>query len=253
MKLLTAALLCVTLCDAQLIPEGTKVRVRLENTITSATAQEGETVELSVVEPVKIGDVTAFAEGARATGTVVEAHEKRRLGRAGKLDFSVDRVKGIDNQWVPVRYTVNKRSGESHAVQTGILTAGVALVFWPAAPVMLLIKGKDITINRGMAFDVYTDGNHTLLNETGSSSPVSVGQQFGSSGGGGSATATVTVTSNVANADIEIDGTFMGNTPTTIQMKGGSHQVAVRANGKIWERVVQVNPGSMISLSATLN
>jgi hypothetical protein len=261
MRVLIVAMLCTVCCSAQVtIPEGTKIRVRLENTITSATAEEGQTVELSVVEPVKIDDVTIFPEGSRATGTVVEAHEKRRMGRAGKLDFSIDRVKAADGSWVSVRYTVNKKSGESHAVRTGILTAGVAVVFWPAAPVMLLMKGKDIVINKGMAFDVYTDGNHPfLLSDPASqaakaSSQPAVSQSALPAGSGaGSGTASVTITSSVAGADIEVDGAFVGNTPTTIQIPGGPHRVVVKASGKTWDRTVQLTSGGTVSLSATLN
>lgn len=261
MRTLIVALLCTVCCSAQVtIPEGTKIRVRLENTITSATAEEGQTVELSVVDPVKIGDVTVFPEGARATGTVVEAHERRRMGRAGKLDFSIDRVKAADNSWVSVRYTVNKKSGESHAVAMGILTAGVAVVFWPAAPVMLLMRGKDTVINKGVAFDVYTDGNHPLLlSDAGSqtsqaSLQPAVNQALLSSGSGaGSGTASMTITCSVAGADIEVDGAFVGNTPTTIQIAGGSHRVVVKANGKEWERTVAVTSGGTVSLSAPLN
>jgi hypothetical protein len=47
-------------------------------------------------------------------------------------------------------------------VATGIVTAGVAAAFWPAAPVLLLRKGADVTINRGVSFDVFTDANHVL-------------------------------------------------------------------------------------------
>jgi hypothetical protein len=145
-----------------LLPEGTKVRVRLDQSISSATAEEGQIVELSVTDPIKAGDTVVISEGARVTGTITLAHEKRRLGRAGKLDFSIDRVKAVNNEWIPLRYTVTKKSGESHALSTGILTAGTALVFWPAAPVFLLRKGQDITINRGVAFEVFTDENHSI-------------------------------------------------------------------------------------------
>jgi hypothetical protein len=158
-----AAMMASAICRAQvIIPEGTKIHVRLESTISSATAEEGQTVELRVAEPVRIGEVTVIAEGAHVRGTITEAHPKRRMGRAGKLDFSIDRVKAVDERWVALRYTVNKKSGQSHAVRTGVLTAGVAIAFWPAAPVMLLMRGKDITIHQGVSFDVYTDVNHEL-------------------------------------------------------------------------------------------
>ena len=69
------------------LPEGTKLRVRMEQTISSATAEEGQVVELLVTDAVRTGDAVVIAEGARVTGTVTQALEKRRMGRAGKLDF----------------------------------------------------------------------------------------------------------------------------------------------------------------------
>src|SRR5215831_9985046 len=100
-------LLSAFACSAQsVLPEGTKLRVRLDQNISSATAEEGQTVELSVTDAIEVDGTVVIAEGARVTGTVTEAHEKRRLGRSGKLDFSIDRVKTVDNQWIPLRYTV---------------------------------------------------------------------------------------------------------------------------------------------------
>src|SRR5436309_13589111 len=95
------SLLVSTACFAQVtIPDGTKLRVRLDQTISSATADEGQTVELTVSESVKIGDHVVFPEGSRVTGTITDAHEKRRMGRAGKLDFSIERVRSGDGAWV---------------------------------------------------------------------------------------------------------------------------------------------------------
>lgn len=244
------------------IPDGTKLRIRLDQAISSATADEGQTVELSVTEPVKIGDTTVITEGARVTGTVTEAQEKRRMGRAGKLDFSIDRVRAVDGEWIPLRYSLNKKSGESHAVRTGVITAGVAVVFWPAAPVFLLMKGKDTTINKGVIFDAFTDQNHALVSNAQSVTQNSQqpagpnARPFGATPPTASAagsSATLTVTSLNAGADIEVDGSFVGSTPTTLQVPAGSHQVTVRsAAGAQWQRTLQVNAGSVISLNADL-
>src|SRR5688500_13456885 len=84
------------------------------------------------------------------------------MGRAGKLDLPVDSVRTVNGQWLPVRYTLTKKQGDSKAVSTGVITAGVAVVFWPAAPFVLMRHGKDTTINKGVTFDVFVDGNHTL-------------------------------------------------------------------------------------------
>lgn len=237
--------LCTGLaCSAQtVLPEGTKLRVRLDQTISSATADEGQTVELSVTDPVKVGDVLVIAEGARATGTVMVAQEKRRLGRSGKLDFSIDRVKTVDNQWVPLRYTITKKSGQSHAVSTGVLTASAAVLFWPAAPVFLLRKGQDITINKGVVFEVFTDANAALADTASDSRPpAAVDARQG--------VATIVITSPASSADIELDGVFAGNTPATLRVPSGQHQVTVKHGVKIWQRTVQVSAGSSITLNA---
>jgi hypothetical protein len=260
-RLVSLAVMSAFVVQAEVtIPEGTRIRVRLETTISSGTAEEGQTVELTVADPVRIGDTTIFEEGARVTGTITEAHEKRRMGRAGKLDFSIDRAKAADNQWVPLRYTVTKKSGENHSLRTGVITAGVAFVFWPAAPVMLLMKGKDITINKGISFDVYTDANRVAWvggppsQSTLVAAATAFPQQVNAPGSAAlpAGTATITVTSTEAVADIEVDGSFVGSTPTTLQLSSGSHRVSVKGNEKIWERTVQVTAGSTISLTAVL-
>lgn len=131
-----------------IIPNGTKITARLEQTISSATAEQGQQVQLSVTENVKVGDTVVIPQGAPVIGTIVMAQEKRRMGRTGKLDFSIDKVRVADGDFIPLRYTMQKREGGSTGVSTGVMTAGAAVLFFPAAPFFLLRKGKDITINK---------------------------------------------------------------------------------------------------------
>ena len=234
------------------IPDGTKLRVRLEQAISSGTADEGQTVELAVCEEVKVGDQVVFPEGARVTGTVTVAQAKRRMGRSGKLDFSIDRARATDGEWVPLRYQLNKKEGDSHAVRAGVLTAGAAIVFWPAAPLFLLMHGKDTTMNKGITFDVFTDNTHTLQATHPTTAPAvtaqaSNGQPVVTSGAG---MAQVTITSSVNGADIEIDGAFVGNTPTTVQIPAGVHEITVQSTTDFWRRTIRVTGGSTISISA---
>ncbi|HYZ86134.1 MAG TPA: PEGA domain-containing protein [Bryobacteraceae bacterium] len=256
-KYLASILLCaVTSASAQqiVIPDGTKVRVQLDQNISSATADEGQTVQLVTVDKVKVGDVVVVEEGARVTGTVVMAKERGRMGKSGKLDFSIDRVRAVDGEWVPVRYEAIKKAGQSHAVSTGVLTAGLAVVFWPAAPFMLLRKGKDTSINKGVQFDVFTDRNHTLANlgtPVPRVAPNGAVQMTSTANGQAGGTASVTVEANVGAAEIEVDGMFVGNTPTRLNLAPGVHQVAVKANGRVWQRTIQVNAGSNVTINAT--
>jgi hypothetical protein len=64
--------------------------------------------------------------------------------------------------------------------------------------------------------------------------------------------ATVTIGSTPPDADIEIDGAFVGSTPSTINVAAGSHDVAVKKKGFIdWTKKLNVTGGS-IHLNAEL-
>ena len=54
------------------------------------------------------------------------------------------------------------------------------------------------------------------------------------------------VTSMPAGADIEVDGNFVGSTPSAIHLKPGEYNVAVRKSGYTsWERKVRVTGGNV--------
>jgi hypothetical protein len=264
-NLLAAAIVCATasVAFAQIIlPEGTRVRVRLEQTISSATAEEGQSVNLSVADDVKIGDTIVIPQGSTCVGTVTQALPKRRMGRTGKLDFSIERVVAVDGTSLPLRYSPTKREGGSKAGTTGALTAGAAIIFWPAAPVFLLMKGKDVSVNRGIIFEVFTDQRFTLNPKAVTIAPAGAttvqaaqlvttpGPVSTAPGWPQMAPATVTITSEPGGAEIELDGAFVGSTPTTLQMAPGPHAVMVKRGSATWTRTIQIQPASTITLNA---
>lgn len=67
------------------LPEGTEVRLKLMQALSSATVQAGQTISLQVLDEIKINGVPVIAEGAPAWGTITEAEAKKSMGRGGKL------------------------------------------------------------------------------------------------------------------------------------------------------------------------
>jgi len=62
----------------------------------------------------------------------------------------------------------------------------------------------------------------------------------------------LSIASNPAGADIEIDGAFVGNTPSTIDVPAGDHMVTVSKTGfKNWERKLKASGGN-VSLNVEL-
>jgi hypothetical protein len=66
------------------------------------------------------------------------------------------------------------------------------------------------------------------------------------------ASAEVEVTSTPSGADIELDGSFVGNTPSTIGVSPGDHTIVINKNGyKPWEKKIKVSSGK-VNISAEL-
>jgi hypothetical protein len=66
------------------------------------------------------------------------------------------------------------------------------------------------------------------------------------------AMATLQIESSVPNADIEIDGAFVGNTPSTLTVTPGQHTIAVKKKGYTeWNRTMNIS-GTAVHLNADL-
>jgi hypothetical protein len=261
--LILATLMTAATTFAQvMIPDGTKVRVRLEQNLTSETAELGQTVDFAVTQEVRVNDNVVVANGARATGSIVSVQGRRSFGRGGKLDFTIDRVQLVDGQWLSVRYTPQKNSGKGNGVTTGVVTAGLAVVFLPAAPLAGLIKGHEATIIKGRTYDVFSDDSVMLKTAAPATVPavtrvlpqapaMTTDVPVHGAPATPAATATLSVNANVAGADIEVDGMFVGSAPTTIQLAPGVHKLAVRDGDNAWERDIQITSGT-ININANL-
>ena len=141
--------------------DGTPVKLRLARNLSSADARTGDTVDLEVVEDVRVGDTVVIARNSAAIATVTRAEAKRRMGRGGKLDVNIDFVRMVNGEKVSLR-AVRESAGGSHTgAMTGAMVA-TSLVAWPAAPFFLLMHGKDVTIPKGTEIGAYVQGDITI-------------------------------------------------------------------------------------------
>lgn len=63
----------------------------------------------------------------------------------------------------------------------------------------------------------------------------------------------MSVTSNPDGADIEVDGAFMGNAPSTLELAPGDHVIMLKKNGyRVWQRTICVT-GSEVRLNGQLD
>ena len=74
------------------LPEGTEIRVRLDQDLSSKDAQPGQTFQATVADDVTVRGVTVISKGARADGTVVDAKALGRFKGGALLAVKLDRV-----------------------------------------------------------------------------------------------------------------------------------------------------------------
>jgi hypothetical protein len=143
------------------LEDGTPIKLVLAETISSADEHKGNLVLFTVAEEVTLGDVVVIPKGANAWGTITIVKPKRKLGRPGKLEVTIDKVRLADGEKAPL-IAIRGENGDSHQGQmaTGIAVSGVFA--WPAAPLFLLIHGKDVTMPKGTETMAFVQGDDTL-------------------------------------------------------------------------------------------
>ena len=211
-------------------------------------------MDFEVLQDISVNRTPVISKGSFAFGTVTEAQPKRRMARGGKLEINIDYVKLLSSEKAALR-AVKGGKGGGH---TGYMTAGIVgagILFFPAAPFFLFMHGKDITLPKGTEFTAYVNGDMKL--DIAKFQPAAAPPQDLSAGShdqsASSTFAKLQIGSTPPGADIEVDGSFVGSTPSEVQVAEGDHTVVVKKSGfKNWERKLKSSSGSSVSLNAEM-
>ena len=275
-----------------ILEDGTPVRLSLARSLSSAESRVGDRVDFKVVDPVVLDGVTVVPKGALAWGKIAEAKRKRRLARGGKLAIEIDSVQLANSTRVRLRAVREAKGGEHTGLMSGAMV-GTAIVFLPIAPVWLLMHGKEAKIPEGTEITAYVNGDFTYPEHPAGApantapavpaataaapatpappppapagtapqpaeaapEPAAPDSSYGSDAAMEAAPVSTEIafTSSPDGAEIELDGRFMGNTPSTIGVPGsGEHTVRISKRGyRPYEKRVHTSGGS-ITLHADL-
>ncbi|MGD0520126.1 MAG: LssY C-terminal domain-containing protein [Terracidiphilus sp.] len=147
-----------------LMKSGTLVKLQLAETISSARAHESDRLEFSVVKDVVIGGFTVIRTGALAKGSVIGVKGKRPLGMGGNVTVRLDSVKLTNGQSMGL-VARKEYKGKSRTLRMGMEMAIAGAVYWPAAPVFLMSRGRDRTVLKGAEVTAYTRDDSLLVTE----------------------------------------------------------------------------------------
>jgi hypothetical protein len=107
---MTAAVLAFSLAaSAATIPAGTRLTVRLNQSVDSGKNQVGDTVDATLVNDVKSGNTTVAKAGDSVKARVTHVKDSGRLKTPGEITLRVVSVNGIN-----VKTSAVFRKGKSH-------------------------------------------------------------------------------------------------------------------------------------------
>lgn len=151
-----------------------------------------------------VGDVLVIPKGGIAWGTVTEAQPKRRMARGGKLEIVMDSVRLVDGQKAALR-AVKEGKGGGHVGGMTIGIVAAAIVFWPAAPLFLLMHGKDITFPKGTDVPTFINGDMKL-----NAAKFQQTEEFSAQTPATGVTTNVAINSTPVGAEIYLDEALLG-------------------------------------------
>jgi hypothetical protein len=225
------------------LSNGTPVKLKVARDLSSATEKPGALVDFEVVEEVTIGETVVIPRGSLALGKVIAAQPKRRMGRTGKLEVGVESVRLASGETAPLRATQTAPDGSRVGTVTTVVVAS-GILFFPAAPLFLLIKGKDIFIPKGTLVTAYINGDV----------PLDV-KKFGPADGPqkSAALAAIVIRSTPDGAEIKVGEKYVGHTPSTLHLAPGEHALTIQKQGfKPWQRTITTGPGGSVTVEAEL-
>jgi hypothetical protein len=194
MRLAILALSLPVLCAATEIPQGSRVLLRLVNSVTTRTATEGDHVYLRTASPIVTGGQVVVPEGSYVQGVVSHSRRSGRVKGRAELAIRIDTLTLPSGKVVQMNPhlteveaggTGQKVEGENQIKQagdqgpdaarvatlsgTGAAIGGLAERTWSAAGIgagagagvglatVLLTRGHEVTLRQGSTLEVVFD------------------------------------------------------------------------------------------------
>jgi hypothetical protein len=144
-----------------LLEHSTPVKLQFTQTISSAHVRKGDHLNFVVVSEVAVGGFTLISAGTLAAGSVIGVRKKRPLGIGGNMTVKLDSVELTNGEYVDL---VGRREfkGNPHTIRMGVAMAITGAIYLPAAPLFLILSGRDRTVLKGTEVTAYMESDSWL-------------------------------------------------------------------------------------------
>lgn len=139
--------------DKLVLKDGSDVKLKFAESVSSKTANEGDTINLLLDEDLKVGSVVVAKAGSKAVGTVTHAKKAGMMGKAGELNMRLEYLK-VGDERVKIRGSKGKE-GEGKEGTAVALT----VLFGPLG---LIKHGKNVDVKEGTPLTAFLDQDYTI-------------------------------------------------------------------------------------------
>lgn len=133
--------------------EGTDVKLKFAEDLSSKTAADGDPVNLVLEEDLKVGDVVVAKAGCKAVGEVTNAKKAGMMGKAGELNLRLEHLTVGDTR-------VRLRGSKGKEGEGKVGTAVALTVLF--GPIGLIKHGKNVDVKAGTPLVAYVDEDAQL-------------------------------------------------------------------------------------------
>ncbi|MBI1352867.1 MAG: PEGA domain-containing protein [Acidobacteria bacterium] len=248
--LLTAAEPAARRTDGVQIASGTPLSLRFTSTVSSAQARQGQIVPFEVTRALRVDGVTVIPSGSEGWGVVSAVAPPGRLRRDGSLEIELQGVCLADGS------AMGLRAAAQGAAPAPTRDEGEddRMYVLPALPVMMFLYGDAVTVPAGQEVHAELAESRRLSSmDLHTDEPATGCRPSRSTVQAARAGSRVSVRSDPAGAEIHVDGVYVGDTPSTLNLPTGNHHLEVVKSGHTrWERTIAVTGGGDVNVSASL-
>ena len=139
--------------DKLVLKDGSDVKLKFAEALSSKTATEGDSVNLVLDEDLKVGNVVVAKAGSKAVGTVTHAKKAGMMGKAGELNMRLEYLKVGDD-----RVKIRGSKGKEGEGKEGTAVALTVLF----GPLGLIKHGKNVDVKEGTPLTAFVDQDYTI-------------------------------------------------------------------------------------------
>ena len=155
MKKIFVCLICLLLqipAFATTLPQGTPVTIQADREIDADRVKTGQTVNFTVVQPVRVNNTLLIKSGTEVTAQVVNKKNNFILGVPGELELNNFQIRNSDGNIIRLRGTILDQGEGKYWANIG----------WFFLFPILFVKGNDGKIPANIQHTLYTLEDITL-------------------------------------------------------------------------------------------